>query len=147
MSGSKDVVALFENVGRKRLDCPLCDETGFPGEYRIWEHGKQLHKEHLGDLDSPDVESVKKGFIQAALDKAFVVPPRIFSHLCMYHRATRISAFCLWLEPLSMPSADVFNTRLDNTKNLVQVNLLGGCQKLDQLMPKGYVALARPSDH
>ena len=74
MSGTRDVAAIFRNAGRKKLDCPLCVESGFLGEYKIWEHAKQQHTDTLGDLESPDVEEVKKQFVQAALEKAFVHP-------------------------------------------------------------------------
>ena len=83
-SGSKDVATIFRNATRKKLDCPLCVESGFPGEYRLWEHAKQLHRDSLGDLASDDVDRVKKKFVQAALEKACVNSPTIpVIHACL----------------------------------------------------------------
>ena len=96
MSGTRDVAAIFRNAGRKKFDCPLCVETGFPGEYKIWEHAKHLHKDSLGDLDSPDMEEMKKDFVQAALEKAFVIPSPISRYLIRCQDAGWLSACNLY---------------------------------------------------
>lgn len=92
MSGSRDVAAIFRNAGRKKLDCPLCLETGFPGEYKIWEHVKQLHKDSLQDLSSAELEQVKRDFVQAAREKAFVIPSTIVVVDALYQSATWLPA-------------------------------------------------------
>ena len=74
---NRDVASIFQNAGKKKLECPLCHKPFF-GEYKIWDHAKNIHKDALGDLASSEAEErAKKEFIQDA-HRAYVVP-------CTYH--------------------------------------------------------------